>query len=185
MCSARAFADIYDMPNLGFKTLNRENWLEADPAIELFATFGADGERRPISSEDMLVHIFQPHLSEKVPDEIRAPYEVARGTMCHGYFFYPLYTLATQQLFRVAEAAVYTKCNQLGATRRIGTFQQRIEHLRKTGVISDSDRERWHAIRSLRNLASHPDGQEIFPPGMAIDALEMIARATNTLFGAA
>jgi len=31
-------------------------------------------------------------------------YEAARASMCYGYFFYPLYTLATQQLFRVAEA---------------------------------------------------------------------------------
>ena len=38
-----------------------------------------------------------------------------RGAMVYGYFLYPLYVLGAEQLFRVAEAAVTLKCEQMGA----------------------------------------------------------------------
>ena len=133
------------MSDLGFKRLTPETWLEPDP------TNGAFGGFPP--AEEILGHILEPKLSEKVPNEIRQLFEVARGAMCYGYVFYPLWTLATEQLFRVVEAAT-----------------------------SESGRINWHAVRFLRNEASHPEQQTLVPAAMALPVVQGTARALNQLF---
>ena len=102
--------------------------------------------------------------------------------MVYGYFFYPLYTLAAEQLFRVIEAAVAHKCKTLGMPRSTIIFGERIDWLVERGAISRSESTRWHAARRLRNTASHPEHQMILPPGNAVGMLERIAEDLNSLF---
>jgi hypothetical protein len=171
------------MTELGFRKLTADNWLLPDEASSMFfGASSADGQFRPMKGEDWLRPILQPQLNDTVPFEVRRLYEVARGALAYGYLFYPLYTLAAEQLFRVAEAAVTHKCKAVGAPNSIRSFQPKVDYLVNQGIISAEDKSRWDAIRKLRNIASHPENQTILPPGPVIGLLERITDSINSLF---
>ena len=117
-----------------------------------------------------------------VPIQIHALYEVVRGAIIYGYLFYPLYTLGIEQLFRVAEAAVKEKCKEIGAPKSIRTFEKRIDYLVNENVIPQEVKPTWDAVRKLRNFASHPEGQNLHPPGMVVGLLERTVNSINSLF---
>jgi hypothetical protein len=158
------------------------NWLQRDPVLELFGTLDADGSAQSITDNEFVELILEPQLSSSVPGDVNALYEAARASMRYGYFFYPLYTLATQQLFRVAEAAVTHRCRDLKAPPGINGLGRGIDFLARQGVISDRDWHRWDAVRILRNRMTHSDWQEIIPPGMAIDSLRVVADLCSSLY---
>lgn len=166
----------------GFKQITLANWLNPDEILKGFARMSPSGEIRQITSDEYLRDILKPTLAESVPADVRALFEVARGAMVYGYFFYPLYTLAAEQLFRVCESAVAHRCLGLEAPNSKRTFKQRIDSLVEEGIIPRSDNIRWDAIRHLRNSASHPERQTIITPGNAIGDLENIASKINSLF---
>src|SRR2546423_7399041 len=104
---------------LGIKALTIENWLQPDPTSTIFVQLShSDGSVSPMSGEDWAAQFLTPSLAATVPEELRKLFEVARGAMAYGYFFYPLYALAGEQLYRVAEAAVSEKYTRLGATKK-------------------------------------------------------------------
>ena len=166
----------------GFKEITPTNWLEPDEVLKGFVRMSPDGEVQPITGDDYLRDILRPELLESVPTDVQALFEVARGAMVYGYFFYPLYTLAAEQLFRVADAAVAHKSKALGAPKSKRTFKERIDWLVDEGIIPRSELNRWDAVRQLRNAASHPDNQSILAPGNAIGVLEGAAKQMNSLF---
>jgi hypothetical protein len=167
----------------GFKEITPSNWLEPDGVLRGFVRMSSEGHFQPITSDDYLRDILSPKLLESVPADVQALFEVARGAMAYGYFFYPLYTLAAEQLFRVAEAAIAHKCKALGVPKSRKTFEKRTCWLVDKGVIPSSELVRWDATRELRNAASHPESQSILTPGNAIGILEMVAGQINSLFG--
>ena len=128
-----------------------------------------DGMISIMSGNDWALAILKPRLAETVPIRIQKLFEVARGSMLYGYFFYPLFTLAFEQLTRVAEAAVDHKCREMGRLKPREKFADKIEWLADASVITE--KERWDAIRNLRNRASHPKDQTIFTPGMVLGFL--------------
>lgn len=171
------------MANSGIKTLTVENWLQPDPVSALFVRLShTEGRVTPMSGDDWASVFLQPRLRANVPHEVGKLFEVARGAIIYGYFFYPLYALAGEQLFRVAEAAVTNKCKALGAPRSCGTFQKKLGYLVNENVISKRIEPEWEAIRHLRNLASHPEQQTILPPGPIATMLKDIADKINGLF---
>lgn len=166
----------------GIKALTVSNWLQPDPASSIFAQLSqADGSFNPMSGDDWAAQFLGVRLDDRVPEEVRGLFEVARGALAYGYFFYPLFTLAAEQLYRVAEAAVSTKCELLGAPKRL-SFQNKIQYLQDRDVISSESYPQWDAIRRLRNKGSHPQGQTILTPGMVVQMLDQIAKRMNTLF---
>ena len=170
------------MTKYGFKEITPSNWLEPDRVLRGFVRVLPDGRSRPIAGDEYLNYIFGPRLLESVPKDVQALFEVACGAMAYGYFFYPLYTLAAQQLFRVADAAVLHKCKALGVPKSKRTFKKRIDWLVDEEIIRKSELGRWEAVRSLRNAASHPDRQSIFTPGNVIGLIEGITEQINSLF---
>jgi hypothetical protein len=170
------------MIELGFKKLTLENWLQPDPVSSMFGRIDDDGHAYPIEGDDWLRNILRPRLEEAVPIEVQRLFEVARGALAFGYFFYPLYTLAGEQLFRVAEAAVTRKCKEMKAPGSIKTFNAKLSYLIEHSVIPAQDKDSWDAIRNLRNIASHPERQSIVTPAMAIGMLASIADSISTLF---
>lgn len=69
--------------HFGFKRITAENWQEPDvPRL-----FGLTTPNAWIEAH------LQPQLSPNVPQEIASLFEVARGAMIYGWFFYPLITL--------------------------------------------------------------------------------------------
>ncbi len=63
---------------------------------------------------DWVNYFFRPIPNDSVPDNIVALLEVARGAMIYGLFFCPLVTLGSEQCYRVLEAAIRLRCDQLG-----------------------------------------------------------------------
>lgn len=173
------------MTKHGFKEIDSDNWLEPDPIMKGFVRFDPVSGSIHMEGPDWVNALLEPGLSETVPDDVQALFEVARGAMVYGFFFYPLYTLSSEQLYRVAETAVKQKCIQLRETEGIRSFARRIKWLHAVGVIPDSDLIRWEAIRNLRNVASHPDKQSIITPGNAIGTLERLSELINSLFAGA
>jgi hypothetical protein len=115
--------------------------------------------------------------------------EVARGAIIYGWFFYPLGTLGTEQCWRVLEAGVRRRCQEVGIqTKRTGRdgrerdtrFSDNIEALSARKLITEQ--YRWNAIRELRNSTSHPSRQMILDPGQAQGVLEMTVSFLNELF---
>ena len=170
------------MTKFGFKEISASNWLEPDKVLQAFVRISPNGQSQTITGDEYLNHILKPKLVASVPKDLQTLFEVARGAMAYGYFFYPLYTLAAQQLFRVADAAVIHKCKALRAPKSKETFKKRIDWLMNEGTIPQSELNRWAAIRELRNIASHPERQFISTTGNAIGLLEGITEQINSLF---
>ncbi len=158
-----------------FKKITVDNWREPDEISSGFIN---------VQIDEWISIILEPNLREAVPVEIKKLFEVARGALVYGYFFYPLYTLGLEQLFRVVEVAVTRKCTTIEAPRAIckGRFQQKVKYLVEMKVIPNQKEEIWNAIRGLRNIASHPQDQSILAPGEAIGKLARIADEINSLF---
>ncbi len=157
-----------------FKTIDVHNWLNPDPVVLHFK--GME------DATDYVRIVLAPRLSANVPEDVEKLFEVARAGVLYGYLFYPLYTLGREQLFRVGEAAVASRCEQLGAPKERRTFEQRIDWLAEQGVFGRREFSGWHALRRLRNMASHPERQSIDTPGSAIGFLEAVAEDINALF---
>jgi hypothetical protein len=162
------------MNKLPFKEIDAHNWLTADPVVLHFT--GTE------DSTDYVETVFAPRLSERVPEDIQRLFAVARGAVLYGYLFYPLYTLGMEQLFRVGEAAVASRCEQLGMPKDKKRFSDCIEWLTERAVFDGVQSSRWHALRRLRNSASHPDRQSIVTPDQAIGVLGRVAEDINALF---
>jgi hypothetical protein len=166
-----------------FKTLSGENWLTADPSSEIFVKVShKDGTTTRMTGEEWLALFLDPTLSKTVPENLRTLFEVARASLAYGYFFYPLYTLACEQLFRVAETAISEKCKLVGAPKKADTFEKKIKFLFNSKVLSDEERLDWDAVRQFRNSTSHPQQQMILPPGAVASLLFKIGEKVNKLF---
>jgi len=171
------------MRNLGFKQITQDTWLKPDRISTSFLLVppetGVDDIKK---GEIYLDMILQPRLNEDVPIEVIKLYEVARGALVYGYFFYPLYTLACEQLFRVGEAAIIFRCKTFSPRLAKRTFEKKIEFLFKQRILNELEKQRWHALRELRNISSHPVDQSIYPPGPVIGILAHMAEDINSLF---
>lgn len=168
---------------LGFKTLTIDNWLEPDEALRGFVRISpTDGKSSRMIGNDWLRAILEPVLVDAVPVEVKGLFEVARGVLAYGYFFYPLYTLGFEQITRVLEAAVTHKCKLIGASNSTEKFVQKIDYLIAEGFILEKESVAWHATRKWRNSASHPKQQQIILPSMVIGMVKRDVERINSLF---
>lgn len=164
---------------LGFKVLTVQNFREVDEMMRGFVTVDARAGTRPISEEEWAAEILSISLLDVVPAEVHGLFAVARGAMLYGCFFYPLFTLASEQLLRAGEASVTLRCRALDAPAAVKSFFDRIRWLRERAVLTEETESLWHSVRKLRNDASHPTYQMIVLPGMAIGLLERMAAEIN------
>ena len=165
----------------GFKRLSPQNWLEPEDLSFLVSINPISGAAKSISRHDWAVRFLKPTLDPSIPRDVRALFEVARGAMLYGCFFYPLYTLAAEQVYRVHEAALAERCSQLGLTS-VANFAGRVECLRNLGAISAMRFAQWDAVRNLRNFASHPSKQAILIPTQALMTLDIAVELIHDLF---
>jgi hypothetical protein len=174
------------MESLRFKQLAVDNYLQPDPVLAIFVRMSEkDGSTRTLTGDDWAEKILAVELSEQVPVEVRRLFAVARGALLYGYFFYPLFTLGTEQLFRVAESAVGHKCVAIGVPEKKledMNFQRRLAHLVDEGMISSMVHRRWDALRHLRNLTSHPKDQTVMFAYDTIYELRLVAADIDALF---
>ena len=171
------------MITLGFKKLTVKNWLQPDKVSSLFGgILPGDGKFHPITGDEWVQEILKPKLIEKVPAEVQRLFEVARGTLVYGYFFYPLYAVGIERLFQVVDAAVTHKCKIMGAPSSEKTFEKKIKWLARKRIITRDEEEMLNTTRKLRNMASHLEDQTILPPGPTIGIFERITKQINSLF---
>jgi hypothetical protein len=170
------------MGNLGFKEITIHNWLQPDEVLSYFKKSRTNGTMEPVTGEDYLQSALAPKLLPVVPEDIHELFKVVRGAIVYGYFFYPLYTLAAEQLFRVAEAALAYKCERMGVPKSRRSFDKRIRWLVEIGFISNEEADMWDKISYYRNAASHPKTQKILGPQDALIILGIMAEQINSLF---
>lgn len=164
-----------------FKHLISKNWRAYDATASHIVRV-ENRKTEPISGDDWAEFFLGPQLSSNVPSEVVELFEVARGVMCYGYFFYPLYTVGNEQLYRVLDAALAHRCDGLGAPNRFNTFSKRILWLSDQNVISNKRRIQWEATRQLRNSSSHAVRQSICDPTAAARSVDIAAELINELF---
>lgn len=156
------------------KKLTLNNWLKPDKLSMCFV--GNDTSRKWLNS------VLEPQLMDSVPEEIKDLFEVARGALVYAYLFYPLHALASEQFYRVNEAAVITKCKQFGCPKTKKSFRDKVDWLITKGIIHPDKRVVWDAIRKLRNSSSHPKSQGLLTPGNALSILDRTVEEINSLF---
>jgi predicted nuclease with RNAse H fold len=182
MTLAVPFMSSPDEIHFGMKKLSPGNWREPDIPKSF----------PDISEEAWVSRILEPKLIDTVPSEIVRMFEVARGSIIYGWFFYPLLTLATEQLYRVQESAARARCKTAGISvhqlqngkRREKNFVTLIRDLSQAGIIPADAASQWETVRTLRNWSSHPEHQMINVPGAAIATVEVCARRINQLYSA-
>jgi hypothetical protein len=146
--------------NFGFEKLTIDNWLEPDKAwTGVVNGILPDGHIQLMTGNNWVQSVLDFDLLDITPPEVQKLFEVARGAMAYGYFFYPLLTLATEQLYRVAEAALDYKCRGMGRHKPKAGFHDMITWLTSESVIAD--RAQWDIIRELRNKACHPKNEGV------------------------
>jgi hypothetical protein len=163
------------------KQLTLENWTEADPVSTQFVRRGLTGFVS-MDGRDWARYFLSEELKGHVPTEVRELFEVARGALLYGWFFYPLFHFGEDQLHRVREAAARACYTRLGGPRGRPTFDQTIEYLVARRLILEEERIYWDASRKLRNIGSHPEQQTVMPPGVVLGTLKRTAHDINLLF---
>src|SRR5205823_2457300 len=99
--SKTSFASDGEQLLYGLKKITLQNWQTPD----IPRTFNITGEQ-------WVQRVLEPKLSANVPEEVEKLFEVARGSMIYGWFYYALMTLAAEQLFRVCELAAKKRCEK-------------------------------------------------------------------------
>lgn len=171
---------IFDMSKSGFKKLTPENWREFEETW--LVKIKADGTSSPLTADDITAEILEGELHSSVPDDVRNLFEVARGVMCYGGFFYPAYTVGHDQLFKVMEAAVAHKCALVGAPKSVKRYWERLSWLIENEHIPEALAARWQGSRQMRNMTSHVRRQWIITPAMACDGVSFALLLINALF---
>lgn len=164
------------------KSLNLENWLQFDPAIAMTVRLDAEGYPHPTTAADWLPPILDHTLLEHVPVEVRDLFETAKAAMLYGLLFTPLLALATEQLFRVCEAAAFHRASLAGAPEPHSKFRTNLTFLTRQGIINKGDQAKWQGIRNARDFASHPRLQMTVNPAIAIEILTHATEWVNHLF---
>ncbi len=168
-------------PERLFRKLTPKNWCQHDSTPDHIVRI-RNGVTTKLDGEDWVTVILESVLSPKVPREVHNLFEVAQGALCYGWFFYPLYTLGSEQLYRVIEAALRHKCAQLHVPRNKKNFGSMIDWLKKSGILTETRFGQWTAARQLRNMSSHTDRQSLYDPTMAVRGVRLAAELINALF---
>jgi hypothetical protein len=154
-----------------------ENWLDMDSSWQ--GTYGMDCTDE--AKRAWIEHVKSFTLSASVPEHIEALFATVLNALAYSYFYYPLMTLCSEQALRVVEAALREKCNQMRAPP-LSSIKSTVDWLIARQGISTSDRDRWEALRMLRNHSSHPRSPSIINVAMMQIHIETAAEFINHLF---
>jgi hypothetical protein len=89
--------------------------------------------------------------------------------------------LALQQS-RGVKTLASDAAKQLDGPQRSPHLKDVIGWLIERRVIPVEDHERWDAVRERRNAASHPERQDVMPPGAVLSGLQAAGHDINRLF---
>lgn len=167
---------------MAFHRLTPEDWKLPDPLSERCAISAPDGSPIEMDGDSWAALFLDVELDPGVPEDIHDLFEVAKGTLAYGWFYYPLYDGGQQQLFRLAEAAAFNRYRELGGSENRPSFHRTIEWLRSRNEIDEASAPLWHAIREQRNSGAHAKHRSVVPPGHASRVLTNVADVVSALY---
>jgi hypothetical protein len=80
------------------------------------------------------------------------------------------------------QLGISTKIVTKSGWERSARFQENLDELLKRGHFTQPHRDRWNAVRRLRNSMSHPERQMNLDPGQAQGQLKLAVEFLNELF---
>lgn len=155
----------------GIKVLTESNFLEPEMGALMFSPWGlstvgpAPATKAQIRSR--VKQFTSVTLHGGVPEQLWRMFEVAKGAMVFGIFFYPLYTLGGDHLYRVFEYVVKLQYEQLRGEKLSADLRSQVRWLIDNDHFPGPAPESWMATYELRNIISHPKMQSIDTPNGA------------------
>lgn len=165
-----------------FKYVTPDNWLEADPiSPHLVILDKRDGSIHAVDGRDWIEFVNGIKISLSVPEDIREAFEFSVGAIGYAYFYYPLFTIVSQQIFRVADFAIDRFVDSSGIVSKPRPLAAKLQALHMNGTLSPAAFQKWEGIRRLRNSSTHPNFQENWGHAMSLDAIRRVAAAISAL----
>lgn len=174
---------------VSFKRLTANNWDQPDETSAIWVRRSrlVPGEIA-VDGSAWARQFLAVDLTGPVPRDVADLFEVARGTLLYGWFYYPLYAIGEEQLHRVADTASVIRYQELsGPPNKRGnvpSFAERIEWLVSRAVIAAEREHQWEAIRALRNIGTHARFQALHTPNDVLRSLGIVADNVSALFAA-
>ncbi len=170
------------MRRMDSKRLTADNFLLPDPLTGEFT--GPDGDSRVhrLSAMDWAHEILSIELGESVPEAVRNRFELARGVLLYGYFWYPLWVQGTMEALHAAELALEAACAAEHGPKRLATAESRIEWLAKRHVLGAEEAGTWRSLLDVRNALADAGETTILTPRTSLDVLDRACSAVKVLF---
>lgn len=165
----------------GCKLLTTENYMKVDPFFESVTWWAREPEKREERLKERIDEILSIQLQAAVPIEVRELFDVLKGSMIYGHFYRPIFTNISDQVYFVAEAAVYHRCKALGIEPS-KKYERNLGILKKRGIIPKDEWVMWDAKQDLRNRVAHKRHRSLNWPGNDIQILELMADDISRLF---
>jgi len=172
------------MERMDSKRLTANNFLLPDPLTGEFTGQDANGRAHRLSAVDWAHEILAIGLEERVPDPARNRFELARGILLYGFFWYPLWVQGTVEALRAAELALEAACEAEHGPKRLSTAGSRIEWLAKNRVLDAEESRTWVSLVRVRDALTEAGETPVLTPGRSLEVLEMVAQVVNGLFQA-
>lgn len=168
----------------GMKVPNADNWLVPDK-LAVMTTIGLGLVLNPPKVEAseggaLVTRLGQLSLTDRVPKEVRKLFAAAKGAMCYGYLFYPLYAISEDRLYLAVERAVKIRSIESGGPKK--AFADAIGWLCKNGFIERDICILLGIMRKGRNEAMHAEFQTIVQPQTSIRFARRVGETINILF---
>ena len=161
--------------------LTLENHLKRDRRLDAWSIHGIGGEDH--ATEDWVEMILSISLPNEAPENLREIFGRARAVIIYGCYHYPLFTLGFEELLRYHESLLMFVLGTDGFDKngRPLNFASLIDKAVKLKLISDHERDSWHAGRELRNSTSHKVKSILLGPNDALSALDRARLKTEVL----
>lgn len=170
------------MERMDSKRLTAENFLLPDPLTGEFTGRDGDGREHRLSAVDWAHEILVIGLDEAVPEAARNRFELARGILLYGYFWYPLWVQGTVEALRGAEVALEAACEAEHGAKRLSTAESRIEWLEKKDVLDAEEACTWMSLVRVRDALAEARQTPMLTPGRSLEILDTVAHVVNGLF---
>lgn len=158
------------------------NHLEIDRRMELVSPFGLGATTyNPVNYVESCLQV---SLQDFVPLDVRDMFDRAKATMSYGIYHYPLFTVGTESVHRLLEAALYHCAVKNGCKlpERKAMFGNLLQYCEKNNLIAQPEIGRWDACRRLRNMSAHQKKISLQFPNSAINTLHISKELIEALF---
>jgi hypothetical protein len=156
----------------GIERLSYENVLTPETGALMFIPGGGLTTLGPeIPSAEVVRERIEMFTSQALPTTVTETvwrmFEFAKGAMCYGLWFYPLFTLGDDHLSRLFEWMVRDRYEALSKKKGVN-LEAMVDWLIKHKDFPDDMAVRWRAMYRMRNLVSHPEIQHLTDPHAAL-----------------